>query len=860
MKYKNIIIAVICVITLTNFLSGQIRIKELPKYDLTHQDSLFFNVTNTRNIINLDGRWSVYTQNNKEDKNTVSVPSNFRGEEELTFEREIRLDQQQVGSHRFQLIFLGVNYSAEIILNNFVIYKHPGGDFPFKVELPRDILKTDRKNVLAVRVTHKLSSESTLPVNQRFLFPESVGGIFRDVYLQSAPLSMISSSDYSYSISGNNRITLNINSRIEGRPSDEKTDSTARSNEYSFRVRLISPSGEDVLAASPTGFVLNSRKDKTINLSYDISNVTLWSPQAPHSYKLRYQLLRGDQIVDDVIKSVAFYSLVPSKEVLLLNNEPFILNGTTYYSSFPGYGNLASYDRLRSDMRAIKSMGFNAVRFPGAAPHPYCLRLCEEMGLLAFIELPVGSIPEQITDKASFRDRIKSYLTQFINGYKDYSAVAAIGLGSSYLPASPSHISFLTSMADFTKHLSNKLTYASFAGFDISPIEKLDFYGVQLLNKPMSDYTSRYENLEAQMGKGRVFISSATYATFMGSTNGYSNPFSFEAQAKFFSDLLDYTTERHTSGYFINSMFDYQGDYASFSTGYSPIDLYRVGIYQDDHQTGRLAQKVIYAKLHNDEQVTIPQGAAKDDSPIIFIIYGVGLALIMGALVNAKRKFREDATRALLRPYNFYADIRDMRLMSGVQSSILMVVLSLCSALLQVNLLYFFRTNILLEKIILALGTPGLSKFIAYLAWNPTQALLWMTIASLVFFIMASIIIKIASFFVRNKVFFSSIYFMVIWSFLPLLLLLPLGLILYKVLNANVMTIYLFICLMIFTIWIFYRLMKGIYVIFDVNPAHVYFYSLGLLLLIIGGILIYFQLSESSIYYIINAYRQYKLM
>ena len=95
-----------------------------------------------------------------------------------------------------------------------------------------------------------------------------------------------------------------------------------------------------------------------------------------------------------------------------------------------------------------------------------------------------------------------------------------------------------------------------------------------------------------------------------------------------------------------------------------------------------------------------------------------------------------------------------------------------------------------------------------------------------------SVLVKGGAFFVRNRVYYSSAYFTVIWSFLPLLLLIPLGIILYRVLSADIVNGYVYLALIIFSIWIFYRLMKGIYVIFDVNSGSVYFYSLLIIALV----------------------------
>ena len=521
---------------------------------------------------------------------------------------------------------------------------------------------------------------------------------------------------------------------------------------------------------------------------------------------------------------------------------------------------MASFYRIQEDLKKIKAIGFNAVRFSKAAPHPYYLRLCQQLGLLAFIELPINSLPPEISEKDNFRARAKSYLTQYLNAYKSYSAVAAVGLGSSYTSDSFELSVFIRDLAAIAKQSWDKPYYASFIGFNFPEIEGLSFYGVELYNKQFADYEPEYEQLLTKWGKGKVFISEATYASFEGSTNGYLNPYSYEAQAKFYSDLLDFFSKDNLAGYFANSIFDYRGNYASITAGYSKNNLYKIGILGEDRETNRLSEKVINSRLHNEEKVTIPIGNKRDDAPMVFILQGMGLALFMGFLINSKRKFREDATRALLRPFNFYADIRDQRILSKFQSNFLMIILSGTSALLLINLLFYFRTNIFLEKFFLSFGVHNLPYTISYLAWNPTDALLWLTILSIIFFIGLSIIIKFASAFNRSKVYFSSIYFTVVWAFLPLILLLPLGLILYKVLSAGILNTYILIGLAVFTIWIYYRLIKGIHVIFDVNQGSVYFYSIVFILVVICGIFLYFQITESTVYYIMNAYNQVKLM
>lgn len=858
MKQKIFFSVILCLILLSADAFSQVRIKQLSASGPAGlKDSLFFSQGRMRQYTSFNGAWTVYLPENRDKRTTVSVPSNFRGEEELVYEKELKLTAANISTYNYQLYFMGISHAAEVSINGYVIYKHPGGEFPFYVDLPKDLIKTKRRNVLTVRVLHRFDSEATIPVKQRFLFPETPGGIFREVLLLRLPKTFISGLDFATNLYNRGRSSITVNTKVENRNNDQKNGDSLSSAGYSVRVSLLNSNGTDVLNANASGFTLSSRHEKFLTFNYNLASPQLWTPSNPQSYRLLVQLFRGDALIDEVIKPMAFLGLKSTQNSILLNDEPFLINGVTYAQSYFDYGNMASYSRMRSDMKAIRYLGFNAVRFTKSMPHPYLLELCREYGLLAFIELPVNAIPGAIASKGSFIERSTSYLSQMLKAYRDYSAVAAVGLGSSFSTDDPEQVQYISRLAAAAKGVTNKLLFASFSGFKLTSVDNLDFYGLEIFNRPMQEVTAPYKDIEASMGRGRVFISEATYATYMGSSNGYLNPFSYEAQAKFISDLLDFTWENRTSGYFINSMYDYRGAYASLTAGYSPDNLYHIGIVGEDRQLNRLSYKVIYSKLHDAERVTIPIGSRKDDAPLSFILIGVALALLMGLFINSRKKFREDATRALLRPYNFFADIRDQRLLSGFHSNFLMLILAVCSALLQVNLLYYYRANPLFEKLVLSFGSEKLVNTVSYLAWNPSQALLWLTLISMAAFITISIAVKTASLFLKNKVMLSSIYYTVVWSFLPLILLLPLGLILYKVLSANVLTVSILIALALFTLWVFYRLMKGIYVILDVNPAPVYFYTLGIIVFAILLVLIYFQLAESTVYYMTTAFAQY---
>jgi beta-galactosidase len=304
-------------------------------------------------------------------------------------------------------------------------------------------------------------------------------------------------------------------------------------------------------------------------------------------------------------------------------------------------------------------------------------------------------------------------------------------------------------------------------------------------------------------------------------------------------------------------MYDFTGDYAPFYSGFNKNNLYHIGILPNDSSASRISANLIKSKLLGGSRVSIPIGSKKDDSRFFFILVALAISAIIALLINSKRKFREDASRALIRPYNFFADIRDQRILSGFHSNILMVLLASSNALLVTILLYFLKNNVLIEKFILAFGSHKLSAIVSFLAWHPIKAFGYLFAVSIVLFILVSFVVHLFSFFVRNRVQFSSVYFATIWAFLPLALLLPLEAALYKLLLTHDFNFIIYIFLSLFFVWNVQRFIKGIYVIFDVRPIFVYLFSFVFFVIVSLGAISYLQYSSVALDYISLAIKQY---
>ncbi|PKL81505.1 MAG: hypothetical protein CVV24_14900 [Ignavibacteriae bacterium HGW-Ignavibacteriae-3] len=850
LKYLTVLI-----LLLQNLTPAQIKVTSLPKNQNGIFDPVFFDKNEVRNVELMNSGWSAFPENNPEKKISISVPAVFDGDDVLIFEKKIGLTNEQIYNSQLVLGFLGINYSSEISVNGYNIYKHSGGSLPFEIPLPKDILKEN--SVLTIKVSSKLNSDSSIPAKQRFMFSSLKGGIFRDVYIKIVPTLHITYNSYTFSFD-QSQTKANLKFKIGiGNSAFNKASSVSQSQEILIRINLFQKNSPVPQAKGDFTSTI-SEEDNIIEADIELTKPLLWSPLTPDYYFCEISLIKSGQVIDKTVKQISLYQIKKDQNNFLLNGNPFTLQGTTYYIDETLLKRMNSYDKLRDDLKLIKSTGFNSVRFSKSYPNPYAIKLCQELGLFALIELPLNSIPEEILEQADYQLRAISMMKSYIN-YSEYGNTTIFGLGSSFLPNSEITQNFLERVGHSisTKGFS---TYASFVGVQTGTIPEIDFYGIELYSSPPENIRDEVQRGIDSVGKNSFFISEMSYPNYAGNQSGYLAKYSSDAQAKYFKDMIDYSRNISISGFFINSLFDYRGEYASLYGGYSEDMIYKIGVLDNNRNLNSIGYKVLLAKLGNDAKVTIPIGTRKEENSIMFILIALSLTLLMAVLINVKKKFKEDCTRALLRPYNFYADIRDHRIMSGIHTTILMLIHAGSASLLITVLLFYFRSNILMEKLALSFGHHSLMKLISFMSWNPLISFIFFTVIMIFKFALIAAIIKFASFFIKTRVEFLSIFFMVIWSFLPFSVLLPLEAILFKVLTMVAFNSAVFIFLILFFLWILQRILKGIYVVFDVRPAFVYMYSIGVIIIIICGFLLKYHITDSIIYYVSNSIKQYHSM
>ncbi|MBN2004182.1 MAG: GNAT family N-acetyltransferase [Anaerolineae bacterium] len=145
------------------------------------------------------------------------------------------------------------------------------------------------------------------------------------------------------------------------------------------RARVLD--GDCPLAELTAGDQEVSGDGAEITLAGRVPGAQPWSPSAPALYALEIVLISDGRGMDTLALRTGFRKITAGDRGLRLNGEPIFLTGFTYDTDAP--------DWMRSDLEMMKTSGANFVRL--CAPyHPRALDLCDELGLLALVEMPPG--------------------------------------------------------------------------------------------------------------------------------------------------------------------------------------------------------------------------------------------------------------------------------------------------------------------------------------------------------------------------------------------------------------------------------------------------------------------------------------
>jgi len=819
----------------------------------------FLSDTPTRHKIDLAGTWS-YTLD-EEQWHDVLVPSAFDYEGRVTFLRKFTVTDSMLTASSFKFVALGINYEAEVFINDIFIGKHTGGYTSFDLTIPDDVIQPGSENVVRVVVSNVLSARTTLPLRKQGWGWKNYGGILRDVYLLSTPRVWVETFAATSSLEPDSkRATVEVAATISNQnvPALMRADSASRppAPVYQLRFDLVDAlSGLVVTQTSPYTLALEDGKDTEVSLSFPVYSPRLWSPANPNLYRLRAVVTTGEgkrqAVVDEYDTDFGFTHVTEQGKDLLVNGKPVHLNGVVWVEDSPDHGSALTYDEMEKDVALIKLLGANAIRFAFHPPHPYMINLCNRYGLFALEEIPAWNAPGEILGGEQLQAVGEAMTREMVERDRNHPSILAWGVGDSFDSSDPRSRVFVERMVGAVQSLDSRPTYygSTFSvGDDCSDLVALA--ALDIHDGDLKDFKEQLHAWKKEHAQKPVLVLSYGRMVEAKNHNGYSDPMSEEAQARFLMQSYAAIEESGAVGGFIRAFADWKGDRPVLTVGPEHPYILPMGLVGRDRDKRR-SYDVVKTTFAGQKVSALPIGKHRMAFPIVHIVAGFLIIFIVAYEYHYNRRFNESMKRSLLRSYNFFADLRDMRTVSIFHTLLLNLIISLTLAVVLSSLLYHFRSNRMADLVITQIVFSDIAKeYLIRATWNPLQGILGLTGVFLVFSFVCSTLVRVGSIFVRSKIRWMHLHTVLVWASVPFVFLSPLGMSIFKLLQTPMYVLPSFLILLLFAIWVVARTLKGISVILELSSFQTYVGGIVLIAVIIGLIGFYYDSTYSLTAYV----------
>ncbi len=798
----------------------------------TGADAAMFSDTPTRFKIDLNGPWN-YTVDGKE-WGAVSVPSAYDFTARVTFQRKFNITPGMLDTCAFSLVGYGINYQSEITINGNFIGRHMGGYSSFVFPIPPGVLQVGEENAIKVSDDNELTPRTTLPLRQQIGGWRSYGGIFRDLYILATPKLAIERTTVTSELGAEGKgARFIVHAEIADHGSGIKPE---QGSTIGFQVLVFDKLSGDMVGRSgiaPVAPLTNQTVPVTSEVA--LSAPKLWSPDSPDLYVIQCQIVRlvGKEVslLDQYECDAGVRDLRWKDGRLYLNNVPQMLKGILWQEDHATYGSAMTYEALEKDIASIKSVGANLIRclYP---PHPYILNLCDRYGIFLMEEIPLDNVPEVILSKDYYQDLATTYAREMVERDQNHVCVVAWGIGDDFETTSPNACDYVNGLRNTIKALDRRSVYFSTHAIHDSCFDNVDLIALSTSRTDPKGFREALRQCRTSYPEKPIIVARYGRDVEPGNHNGYSDPLSLESQARGVMSFFEVIKEAKIAGGVLWSFSDWRTDRAALTAHGKDPFLQTMGIVSYD-RVKRTAFDVTRA-LYNGEKVqALPIGNYSSGSPIIYVMAGFIALVSLAFVYNSNRRFRDCVHRSLFRTYNFFADVRDQRVITYTLSAFLAAVIAVTLATVLSSVFSHYRGNLLLDNLLSQVMTDGVKESFIALVWSPPRFIL--IVSGVIFLAMGlvALLIRILSVSVRTRVYFYHTFSITVWSMLPYIILIPIAMIMFRLMEADFYVLPVLGLIALVSLWVLGRLLKGISIIYDVFSIKVY--AVSLLMIIVAG-------------------------
>ena len=337
--------------------------------------------------LNLNGHWDWRDESERKEGFTHKILVPFpvestlsgvtRHTERCVYRRMFSIPQEWAEDDHILLHFGAVDWEATVSINGQQVGTHRGGYTPFSFDIT-SFIRRNEPNELIVQVfdpsqrgEQPRGRQSGTPSNNWYT---ASTGIWQTVWLEPVPPFHIKTIQIHVDYDAGHVTILPV---VSGTHRD-------------LTVVVEAFDGAEIIAEVYGGI------GGPLLMQFDPSDIKTWSPDSPHLYHIRVQLLFGDAPVDRVGSYFAFRKIesVRGKDgypVVHLNGERLFLMGVIDQGYWPDGLYTTPSDRAHlMDIRIAKAMGFNVIRKYQKVEPELWYYWADRMGILVWQDMPSG--------------------------------------------------------------------------------------------------------------------------------------------------------------------------------------------------------------------------------------------------------------------------------------------------------------------------------------------------------------------------------------------------------------------------------------------------------------------------------------
>lgn len=364
-------------------------------------------------------------------------------------------DDMKAANGRVYLSFQGVESSYYVYVNGKEVGYSEDSYSPHSFDIT-DYLTTDGSdNLLAVEV-HKFC-DGTWMEDQDMFYD---GGIFRDVYLYSAPLVHIQDYKVETDLDENyENATMKLNVTVANA-------SKAAAEGYKVDVRLYDQDGKmfvnDMTMDLDTVPAADGDNDGSVSAAGSklVLSPELWSAETPNLYTMVLSLYdsKTGTYMGSVSQQLGFREIEFTKsevdtngnrittdseyKPITINGKQLLLKGTNRHDTDPEYGKYVPHETQEEDIKLMKQYNLNALRTSHYSNDEYLYYLCDKYGIYVMGETNLEShaLMDQGEKQVNFKNLAMDRTVTAFNRLKNRTAIVMWSTGNeNYYSSSASY-------------------------------------------------------------------------------------------------------------------------------------------------------------------------------------------------------------------------------------------------------------------------------------------------------------------------------------------------------------------------------------------------------------------------------------